>query len=297
LTSERNVSPSTHVHALCALIFLYRDVLLVEPPSIDGLARPPRTPRIPLVLTRDEVQRVLDSMKGVTRLMAELLYGSGLRLLECARIRVKDVDFSAGHLLVRDTKGQRDRLTLLPLRIRGSLQEHLRGVEAQHRGDLAGGAGHVELPGALAVKYPNASREWLWQWVFRRRAPIFTRRRGSGVGTICMKRYFSDHFATRFGSQASPSPPRATHSATASPPISWRPGTTSAQSRSYSVTATSPRRWSTRTFSIADLSASVVHSTEPLCFPYLLIRIWISSRPQALVEWEKLVRSGLHEVA
>jgi len=166
LTRGRNVSPSTHVQALCAIIFLYRDVLLAQPPWIDGLVRPPRTPRMPLVLTREEVQRVLASMNGVTRLMAELLYGAGLRLLECARIRVKDGDFSAGHLLVRDTKGQKDRITLLPLRIRGSLREHPRVVEEQHRADLAAGAGHVELPGALAVKYPSASRERAWQWVF-----------------------------------------------------------------------------------------------------------------------------------
>jgi integron integrase len=105
-------------------------------------------------------------MNDVTRIMAELLYGSGLRLLECARLRVKDVDFSAGHLLVRETKGQRDRVTLLPHRIRDSLRQHLRVVEEGHRADLAGGAGHVELPGALATKYPGASREWAWQWVF-----------------------------------------------------------------------------------------------------------------------------------
>jgi site-specific recombinase XerD len=115
---------------------------------------------MPLVLTREEVQRVPASMSGVTRQMAELLYGSGLRLLECARLRVKDLDFSAGHLLVRDTKGQKDRVTLLPIRVRSPLREHLRFVQEQHRGDLARGAGHVELPGALATKYPNASREW-----------------------------------------------------------------------------------------------------------------------------------------
>ena len=166
LTHGRNVSPSTHVQALSAIIFLYRGVLFMERPWIDGLVRPPRVPRLPLVLTREEVRRVLSAMNGVTRLMSELLYGSGLRLLECARLRVKDVDFSAGHLLVGDTKGQKDRVTVLPLRIRGSLREHLDGVEAQHRADLARGAGHVELPGALAAKYKDASREWAWQWVF-----------------------------------------------------------------------------------------------------------------------------------
>jgi integrase len=97
--------------------------------------------------------------------MAELLYGSG-RLLECARLRVKDIDFSAGHLLVRETKALKDRVTLLPHRIRDSLRQQLRIAAEQHRADLAGGAGHVELPGALATKYPNASREWVWQWDF-----------------------------------------------------------------------------------------------------------------------------------
>jgi integron integrase len=166
LTRGRGVSPSTHLQALCAIVFLYRDALLVEPPWVNELSRPTRTPRMPLVLTREEVQRVLASMSGVTRQMAELLYGSGLRLLECARLRVKDIDFSAGHLLVRDTKGQKDRITLLPLCVRRPLREHLRFVQEQHRADLARGAGHVELPGALATKYPNASREWPWQWVF-----------------------------------------------------------------------------------------------------------------------------------
>jgi integrase len=133
LIRGRDVSPSTHVQALSAIIFLYRDVLLVEPPWIDGLVRPPRVSRRPLVLTRAEAQIVLASMNGVTRLMAELLYGSGLRLLECARLRVKDIDFSAGHLLVRDTKGQRDRVTLLPHRVRDPLRQHLRIVELSTR--------------------------------------------------------------------------------------------------------------------------------------------------------------------
>ena len=166
LTRERRVSASTHVQALSAIVFLYRDALALEPPWVTDLIRPRRTPRMPLVLTRDEVQSVLRRMAGVPQLMAQLLYGSGLRVLECARLRVKDVDFAAGHLLVRDTKGQKDRIALLPLQIRGPLREHLRGVQEQHRADLGAGAGHVELPNALARKYPNASREWPWQWVF-----------------------------------------------------------------------------------------------------------------------------------
>ena len=105
-------------------------------------------------------------MSGVTALMAQLLYGSGLRLLECARLRVKDVDFSAGHLLVRDTKGQKDRVTLLPDRLRGPLRDHLSRVQTQHVADVAAGAGFVELPGALLAKHPAAAHDWAWQWVF-----------------------------------------------------------------------------------------------------------------------------------
>jgi integron integrase len=166
LTRTKKVSSSTHVQALCAVTFLYRHVLLAEPPWVETLTRPPHTPRLPLVLTRDEVRRVLERMHGVTALMAQLLYGSGLRLLECARLRVKDVDFNAGHLLVRDTKGQKDRLTLLPVQIRTPLRDHLREVRLQHKLDLAAGAGFVELPGALLTKYPGAARDWVWQWVF-----------------------------------------------------------------------------------------------------------------------------------
>jgi integrase len=123
-------------------------------------------PRLPLVLTRDEVRRVLEHLHGTVRLMAQLLYGSGLRLLECARLRVKDIDFSAGHLLIRDAKGQKDRITLLPVQIRAPLRDHLATVQSQHSADLAAGAGYVELPGALLAKYPRAARDWPWQWVF-----------------------------------------------------------------------------------------------------------------------------------
>jgi integron integrase len=166
LANERGVSASTHQQALCAIVFLYRHVLGVEPPWIDELARPRRTPRLPVVLNREEVGRILAQMNGVPKLMAELLYGSGLRLLECACLRVKDIDFGAGHLLIRDTKGQKDRITVLPQRVRAALRDHLERVRRQHDADRRAGAGYVELPGALRVKYPNLGREWPWQWVF-----------------------------------------------------------------------------------------------------------------------------------
>lgn len=163
---ERKLAASSHQQALCALQFFYTKVLRVELPWVQALSRPPRRQRLPLVLSRDEVRAILSRMSGVTALMAGLLYGSGLRLLECARLRVKDVDFSAGQLLVRNGKGNRDRVTLLPGRLRGPLQAHLEAVRRMHRRDLKEGAGYVELPGALSRKYLFAEREWAWQWVF-----------------------------------------------------------------------------------------------------------------------------------
>jgi len=121
---------------------------------------------LPVVLTREEIRAVLSQITGVPQLMASLLYGSGLRLLKCARLRVKDLDFGAGQLVIRDGKGRKDRLTLLPERLRQPLREHLRQVRFIHEADLRVGAGYVELPSALARKFPNADRDWIWQWVF-----------------------------------------------------------------------------------------------------------------------------------
>jgi integron integrase len=163
---ETGVSSSTHHQALCAIIFLYQHVLGLKAPWIDGLVRPKRSSRLPVVLTREEAHAVLREMSGVPKLMASLLYGSGLRLLESAQLRVKDFDFAAGHIVVRQGKGRKDRLTLLPDQLRQPLRKHLSDVERLHKSDLVDGAGHVELPGALATKYPNASREWPWQWAF-----------------------------------------------------------------------------------------------------------------------------------
>jgi integron integrase len=166
LARERGIGASTHIQALCAIRFLYRRVLRTDPPWIEDLERPRRVPRLPVVLTRSEVYRIVDRMRGTPLLMAELMYGSGLRVLECARLRVKDIDFEAGQLLVRDSKGQRDRHTLLPVKVRPPLRRHLDAGKARHQADLLVGAGYVELPGALHAKYPNAAREWPWQWVF-----------------------------------------------------------------------------------------------------------------------------------
>jgi len=152
--------------ALSALLFLYREVLEQEVPWLDDVVRARRPVRLPVVLTRDEVRAVLRQLRGTPRLMAILLYGSGLRLLECARLRVKDVDFGRNQIIVRAGKGDKDGTTTLPTIISDELALHLDVVKKQHDLDLRQGAGWVELPWALARKYPNAGREWAWQWVF-----------------------------------------------------------------------------------------------------------------------------------
>lgn len=164
--AARGASPSTHHQALCALVFLYRAVIGTKAPWIEQLTRPRRTLSLPVVLTRDEVHSILSRMKGVPQLMATLMYGSGLRLLECAQLRIKDIDFESAQITVRRGKGRKDRRTLLPNRLRQPLEDHLRTVKVQHHADIVVGAGYVALPGALATKYPNANREWPWQWVF-----------------------------------------------------------------------------------------------------------------------------------
>ena len=164
--TARSVSASTHQQALCALVFLYERALRLPSPWVEHLARPQRSERLPVVLTRQEAREVLGRMRGVPKLMAALLYGAGLRLLECARLRVKDIDFAANHVVIHDAKGRRDRLTVLPGSLRVALRDHLASVSDLHCADLALGAGHVAMPHALSRKYPNANRTWPWQWVF-----------------------------------------------------------------------------------------------------------------------------------
>lgn len=166
LATEGGVSSSTQNQALSALLFLYREVLGVELDSLDGIARAKRPARLPTVLTRQEVRRIILNLSGVHRLMAGLLYGSGLRLMECVRLRVKDVDFGYRQITVRDGKGQKDRRTILPSSLMKPLKVHLEGVAMLHGEDLMRDMGRVYLPNALEIKYPNASAEWAWQWVF-----------------------------------------------------------------------------------------------------------------------------------
>jgi integron integrase len=194
LVSERRLSASSHQQALCALVFLYSAVLNVAAPWVENLKRPRRSQHLPVVLTRQEVRAILARMAGPTQLMASLLYGSGLRLLECARLRVKDVDFQGNQIVVRQGKGRKDRVTLLPAPLVPTLRQHLQLVQLQHRSDVAAGAGYVELPSAMLTKYPNAAREWAWQWVFPATRlyldPATTRRRRHHLHETVLQRAF-----------------------------------------------------------------------------------------------------------
>src|SRR5256712_268467 len=166
LAVERKVAASTQNQALSALLFLYKEVLGRELSWLDGLHRATRPPRLPVVLTRDEVERLLAELQGVRWLIASLLYGAGLRVMECLRLRVKDVDLGYRQILVRDGKGAKDRVTMMPEKLAAPLAAHLRRVKSLHARDLEAGYGEVSLPYALARKHPRAGYEWAWQYAF-----------------------------------------------------------------------------------------------------------------------------------
>jgi integron integrase len=166
LAIRRNVAASTQNQALHAILFLYRDVLKIKLPWLEEVQRAKMPQHLPVVFTREEVRALLAQLQGTLWLMATLTYGSGLRLLECLRLRVKDVDFQYRQILVRDAKGQKDRVTMLPGTLIEPLRTHLPRVRSLHENDLRDGFGRVHLPHALASKYPNADREWGWQYVF-----------------------------------------------------------------------------------------------------------------------------------
>ena len=178
LAVEKQVSPSTQTQALCALLFLYRTVLERDLGELEGLIRAKRQRRLPVVLTQDEVRRVLAQLQGVERLLLSLLYGTGMRLMEGLRLRVKDVDFSLHQILVREGKGAKDRVTMLPLSLAPELQDHLRTVRRLYEKDRMEDRKGVALPYALEKKYPRAGEEWAWQWVFP--APDLSRDPRSG---------------------------------------------------------------------------------------------------------------------
>jgi integron integrase len=166
LAVEQNVAASTQNVAFSALRFLYRDVLHIEIPAIEQVERAQRPARLPEVFTREEARAVLGWMEGTPRLMASLLYGSGLRLMECVRLRVKDLDFARLQLTIREGKGEKDRVTMLPQSLVEPLKAQLEMSRRLHEEDLAAGFGAVYLPYALERKYPNAAKEWGWQYVF-----------------------------------------------------------------------------------------------------------------------------------
>ena len=165
LAVDLNVAASTQNQALSALLFLYREVLEIDPGPVDAVrARKPK--RLPNVLTREETLMVLDALSGTNQLIARLLYGSGLRLIECLRLRIQDVDFDYRQIVVRDGKGRVDHVTMLPDSLVQPLQAHLQHVKTVHQRDLDGGYGAVYLPIALEEEYPDGHREWCWQYVF-----------------------------------------------------------------------------------------------------------------------------------
>jgi integron integrase len=161
-----NVAASTQNQALSALLFLYKEVLKQEIGWLGDVERAKRPPKLPVVLSVAEVRKIFARLKGMEKLMAGLLYGSGLRLMECVRLRVKDIDFAYAQITVRDGKGGKDRVTMLPVNLAAPLQKHLARMKMQHDQDLIDGFGTVHLPFALARKFPNAEREWGWQYVF-----------------------------------------------------------------------------------------------------------------------------------
>jgi integron integrase len=166
LAVDGPVGASTQTQALSALLFLYRHVLNTPLPDLDTVIRAKRPGRLPTVLTRAEVRRVVGRMEGTPKLIATLLYGTGLRLLECLRLRVKDLEFGNNRIVVRDTKGGEDRVVPLPVVVRAALPTWLSRVKRMHEKDLADGFGSVHLPDAIARKFPGADREWGWQYVF-----------------------------------------------------------------------------------------------------------------------------------
>jgi integron integrase len=237
LAVQGKVAASTQNQALSALLFLYRHVLHQELPWLDEVARAKRPKHLPIVLTRDEVRAVIAELHGTPRLMATLLYGSGLRLLECCRLRVEDIDFGMNQIVVRGGKGAKDRVTVLPAVAKGALTQHLERVKRQHEADQRRGAGWVELPWALARKHPNAGREWTWQWVFPATRFYVDRatgqRRRHHLHETVVQRAVIE--AVR---RARLSGPPLTRCATPSPPISSKMGATSAPSKSCSATTT-----------------------------------------------------------
>jgi integrase len=161
LAVNGRVSASTQNQARCALLFLYKEVLAIELPWLDNVEQAKAPKRLPVVLNREEIQAILSRLGGTNWLIASLLYGTGMRIMECLRLRVQDIDMKRKEILIRDGKGFKDRVTMLPVSLIAPLEAHLQKVRELHRSDLAAGAGEVYLPYALERKYPNAAKEWI----------------------------------------------------------------------------------------------------------------------------------------
>jgi integron integrase len=166
LAIDRNVSASTQNVALAALLFLYRDVLKIDLNRIEDIERARLPTRLPVVFTRDEVKAILKQLSSVDHIVASLMYGTGLRLMECLRLRIKDIDFSYNQIFIRSGKGEKDRVTMLPISLKEPLRKHMLTVKLIHQTDLKQGLGEVHLPYALARKYSGAARQWGWQYLF-----------------------------------------------------------------------------------------------------------------------------------
>ena len=237
LVVERRVAASTQNQALSALLFLYRDVLGVELPWLDDIVRAKRPERLPVVLSRDEVRALIQRLDGPPRLMAYLLYGAGLRVMECCRLRVQDVDFGTNQIVVRGGKGDKDRTTMLPAMAKAKLVGHLSAVRAQHQQDLAAGSGWVELPTALARKYPQGGRQWVWQWVFPATRIYLDRETGQR-----RRHHLHETILQRELKRAVTAAGIAKRAVTRSRPTCWRTARTSAPCRNSWATATYRRR-------------------------------------------------------
>lgn len=166
LAVKEHVSASTQNQALCALLYLYRHVIGREIGELGEIVRARKSTRLPIVMTREEIKAVLEKLTGDKWLMAMIMYGGGLRLTECLRLRIQDIDFSCNEIMVRQGKGSKDRRTMLPGAVKEPLKNHLRKVKAIHEKDIADGWGRVLLPNALARKYRSGPIDWRWQWVF-----------------------------------------------------------------------------------------------------------------------------------
>jgi len=234
LAVQGRVSASTQNQALAALLFLYGEVLGHQVAWVANLVRAKNPPRIPVVLTRDEVRAILGRMRGVPQLVARLLYGTGVRLLEGLSLRVKDVDFEMNEITVRRGKGDRDRITMLPASLKPALTVHVQVVHLLHDRRVAAGAGWVELPGALDKKYPPPGASGAGSGCSRPPGTASTPPPGRLGAIISTRPSSSGRSGMRSRRAASPNRPTAIPSGTPSPPTFWNPATTSEPSRNCS---------------------------------------------------------------